>query len=57
MFPPACLPHHILQTWADWNAGRVEEGGRVMGDGEGGGGRVHMVDETGGLLRACDAGT
>lgn len=28
MFPPACLPHHILQTWADWSAGRLEEVGR-----------------------------
>lgn len=31
MFPPACLPHHILQTWADWNAGRVEEVGGWWG--------------------------
>lgn len=29
----------------------------MMGEGEGGGGRVHVVDETEGLLRACDAGT
>lgn len=24
-FRPACMPHHILQTWADRSAGRLEE--------------------------------
>lgn len=48
LFPPACLPHHILQTWTDWNAGRVEEVGRRWVGACGGGKR--------GLLRAHDAG-